>query len=62
MPRDWNLIAKGIAPEIPAPELEKVIGVLQALETQFVPLLRCLPHDTEPAVIFPPFPAPEEPV
>jgi hypothetical protein len=60
MSRDWNLIAKGIAPEIPEPQLEKVVGVLQALETQFVPLLQRLPHDTEPAVIFPPFPAPEE--
>ena len=60
MSRDWNLIAKGIAPEIPEPQLEKVVGVLQALETQFVPLLQRLPHDTEPAVIFPAFPAPEE--
>ena len=61
MPRDWNLIASGIAPEIPAPELERVINVLQALETQFAPLRQSLPHDTEPAVIFPPFPSPEEP-
>ena len=60
MSRDWKLIAKGIAPEIPEPELEKVFGVLQALETQFAPLRQSLPHDTEPALIFPPFPAPEE--
>jgi hypothetical protein len=57
MPRDWKLIAKGIAPEIPQPELEKVVGVLQALETQFAPLRQSLPHETEPALIFP---APEE--
>jgi len=60
MPRDWKLIAKGIAPEIPQPELEKVVGVLQALETQFEPLRQSLPHETEPALIFPSFPAPEE--
>jgi len=60
MSRDWNLIANGIAPEIPASELEKVVNVLQALETQFAPLRQSLPHDTEPAVIFPPFPSAEE--
>jgi len=60
MPRDWNRIASGIAPEIPASELEKVVNVLQALETQFAPLRQNLPHDTEPAVIFTSFPAPEE--
>ena len=60
MSRDWNLIANGIAPEIPEPELEKVVNVLQALETQFVPLRQGLPHDTEPALVFPSFPSPEE--
>jgi len=60
MPRDWKLIAKGIAPEILEQDLEKVVGVLQALETQFVPLHLRLEHDTEPAVIFPPSPASEE--
>jgi len=60
MTRDWKLIAKGIAPEIPELELEKVVGVLQALETQFAPLRQSLPHETEPAVIFAPCPAPEE--
>ncbi len=40
MSRDWNLIAKGIAPEIPKPELENVVSVLQALETQFAPSAR----------------------
>jgi hypothetical protein len=61
MSRDWNLIAKGIAPEIPEPELEKVVSVLQALETQFAPLRQSLPHETEPAVIFPSLHAPEDP-
>jgi len=60
MTRDWKSIAKGIASDIPEPELEKVVRVLQALEVQFVPLLTRLPHDAEPALIFPPFPAPEE--
>jgi hypothetical protein len=61
MSRDWNLIAKGIAPEIPEPELEKVVSVLQALETQFAPLRQSLPHETEPALIFPSLHAPEDP-
>jgi hypothetical protein len=60
MSRDWNLIANGIAPEIPAPELEKVVSVLQALEKQFAPLRQGLPHDTEPALVFPSFPSSEE--
>lgn len=59
MSRDWNRIASGIAPEIPAPELEKVVNILQALETQFAPLRESLPHDTEPALILPSLP-PEE--
>jgi hypothetical protein len=61
MSRDWNLIAKGIAPEIPEPELEKVVNVLQALESQFAPLRKKLPHETEPALIFPSFHSPEDP-
>jgi hypothetical protein len=60
MSRDWNLIANGIAPDIPKPELEKVVNVLQALETQFAALRQSLPHDTEPALILPSFPSPEE--
>ena len=61
MSRDWNLIAKGIAPEIPQPELDNVVGVLQALESHFEPLRQRLPHETEPSLIFPSFHAPEEP-
>jgi hypothetical protein len=61
MSRDWNLIAKGIAPDIPQPELENVVGVLRALESQFAPLRKNLPHETEPALIFPSFHAPEDP-
>lgn len=60
MPRDWKLIASGTAPEIPGPELEQVVGVLQALEMQFAPLRQSLPHETEPALVFPSFPALEE--
>jgi len=60
MSRDWNRIASGIVPEIPAPELEKVVNVLQALEAQFAPLRESLPHDIEPAVIFPTYASAEE--
>jgi hypothetical protein len=52
MARDWKLIAEGIAPEVPEPERERAVAVLQALEEQFAPLLQRLPHLTEPATIF----------
>jgi hypothetical protein len=52
MSRNWKLIAQGIAPEIPEPELDRAVAVLRALENQYSPLLERLPHDTEPAVIF----------
>ena len=60
MSRDWKLIAQGIAPEIPEPELERSVAVLQALEMQFAPSLQRLRHDTEPALVFMPSPFPEE--
>lgn len=52
MPRNWKLIAQGIAPEIPEPERDRAVAVLRALEVQFASLLQRLPHDTEPAIIF----------
>ncbi|MCI0418309.1 MAG: hypothetical protein L0387_35880 [Acidobacteria bacterium] len=55
MPRDWKLIAKGLAPEIPEPELEKVRANLQGLEGEFASLIQTLPHDIEPAIILPSF-------
>ena len=60
MSRDWNLIASGIAPEIPEPQVEKVVDVLQALEKQFAPLRQSLPHETEPALVFAALSSPEE--
>jgi hypothetical protein len=52
MSRNWKLIAQGVAPEIPEPELDRAVAVLQALVEQFAPLLERLPHDTEPALVF----------
>lgn len=54
MARNWKLIAQGIAPELPEPERDRAVAVLQALEEQLAPLLQRLPHVTEPATIFVP--------
>jgi hypothetical protein len=54
MSRDWKLIAKGLVPEVPEAELEKLQATLQTLETHLASLKETLLHDTEPATIFVP--------
>jgi hypothetical protein len=53
MTRDWKLVAKGLNLQIPEPDLEKIQATLQGLEVQFASLIKALPHETEPATIFP---------
>jgi hypothetical protein len=48
--KDWKAIAKAVAPEIPAGELDRVVGPLEALEKAFRPLVKDLPVDLEPAL------------
>ena len=55
--RDWKLIAQGLGLDIPDGELEIMRPTLDRLEEKFRPLAAAIPHDMEPAVVFPP---PEE--
>ena len=52
MTKDWELIAKGLAPEIPSSDMEKIRVTLQSLEDQLESLLKSLPHEIEPAFVF----------
>jgi hypothetical protein len=52
MSRDWKLIGKGLVPEVPEAQLEKLQATLQTLETHLASLKEIVPHDTEPATIF----------
>jgi hypothetical protein len=54
MAKDWKLIAKGLDPEVPESQVEKVRAALQALEVELATLMETLSHDTEPATIFVP--------
>jgi hypothetical protein len=40
---DWKIIALCLDPPIPADDVEKLIPVLQALETSFAPLRDSIP-------------------
>jgi hypothetical protein len=48
--KDWKAIAKAGVPEIPAGEIDRVVGPLDALEETFRPLVKDLPMDLEPAL------------
>lgn len=50
--RNWKKIAEVEGFEIPEAELERMIPVLDGLETAFRPLVKGIPHDVEPAVRF----------
>ena len=44
---DWKKIASAIEPGIPAGDVEKVVPVLDALETAFRPLRESIPAGTD---------------
>ena len=52
MPKNWKLLAAGLNAEIPDSDMEKIQASLDTLDKAFQPLLKNLPHDTEPAVMF----------
>jgi hypothetical protein len=52
MPKNWKMIAAGFDLNIPLSDLNKIEPSLESLDAAFQPLLRTLPHETEPAVIF----------
>jgi|HubBroStandDraft_1064217.scaffolds.fasta_scaffold03975_2 hypothetical protein len=50
--KDWKKIARANGLSIPDAALERIAQSLDALETDFRPLVRALPPETEPAVSF----------
>ena len=48
--KQWKEIAQATGLEIPA--MERIIPALDALEAAFRPLVKTIPHDVEPALIF----------
>jgi hypothetical protein len=49
--RDWKAIAKAVAPDIPAEQVDRIAPPLDALETAFRPIVHTSPHETEPAYV-----------
>jgi hypothetical protein len=45
--RDWRKIAAGIAPEIPAEDVEKIVPIMEALERAFEPLRAAIPQGAD---------------
>jgi hypothetical protein len=58
--KDWKKIAEASGLRIPEPEMSRMAGALDGLESAFRPLAKSIPHDVEPAVIFRISPEPEE--
>jgi hypothetical protein len=50
--KDWSLIAKAVAPDIPANDASRAAQPLNALEDVFRPLAQGLTPEVEPAFSF----------
>ena len=50
--KDWKKIASGYELQIPDSEFERITPALDSLEKSFRPLVRALPQNLEPALIF----------
>jgi hypothetical protein len=51
--QNWKLIAAANRFDIPEEELNRIVPVLDALETAFRPLVKKIPVETEPAFVLP---------
>jgi hypothetical protein len=49
---NWKLIAEARGIEVSAEEMERLTGVLDALEAAWAPLREMAPHETEPAIAY----------
>jgi hypothetical protein len=58
--KDWKGIAAASNLAIPAADLERITGSLDALEAAFRPLAAAIPHLCEPALVYQPEPEAEE--
>jgi hypothetical protein len=50
MATDWKALAQ--ARQLNIPDLDRITAPLDGLEAAFRPLVRTIPHDVEPAIIF----------
>lgn len=50
--KNWRAIASASGLGIPEADMDRVVPVLEALDATFQPLIRTIPHDLEPAIIF----------
>jgi hypothetical protein len=48
--KNWKLMAEAAGLEIP--DIERIVLPLDGLEAAFRPLVKTIPHDVEPALIF----------
>lgn len=55
--KDWKALAAALGVTITDPD--RVIPVLDALESGFRPLIKDIPHDVEPPLTFQPYQEPE---
>jgi len=49
---NWKLIAQARGLAVSPEEMERLAGVLDALEAAWAPLRELAPHETEPAVAY----------
>lgn len=51
MNTDWRLLAQARGMSLSAEDLDRIVPVMQTLESAFGPLKLGIPHDIEPALI-----------
>jgi hypothetical protein len=49
---NWKLLAQARGIDVPAEEMDRLTGVLEALEAAWAPLRQMAPHETEPAIVY----------
>jgi hypothetical protein len=49
---NWELIARARGIDVSAEEMDRLTGVLDALEAAWAPLREIAPHQTEPAIVY----------
>jgi hypothetical protein len=49
---NWELIARARGIDVSAEEMDRLTGVLDALEAAWAPLRELAPHETEPAIAY----------
>jgi hypothetical protein len=47
MVKDWRKTAAGMAPDIPAEDVEKIVPIMETLERAFEPLRAAIPRGAD---------------